>query len=461
MIDALTNTAKKIWETVTELEAEFFSPDGTHKSDLCTFIAHDLSTIMVHLYANEFIRKMVEKVAQEGREDGHPIRLPGDYAMLQHEDLTVTFISNRPETGSLTLLDMVHTKQEVIRCRDTLSTFLALKTSSELDFTVPAQNIRNHAITLKTLPIHFLKSRFYNHQKSQESHDPEFQKMLNALGLNPCQLILSPTCTLAFALTKHFHHTVNYTFERPSNRLTHAGAGKTTLATEKVAHILGGRQLAAAIKEGCLPCRKAEEKTLSAPPGKINRHMLLPPSSHHSGVMIDMLPNLKVSIVPNQKTTRNSNHLEVSILISVCVVTKFVTFTMVNNKDANSLGEALTVMAHKTGVPKVIFTDRESGVVSLGRKAQWRIKEDGMFTSQGLGLVFCPSLGSSHQFHSTVEVKVKSIKEALGKLDLTKTSIDCISLSHKLNILASRLNDVPIICRIRASDRTNLNNILT
>ena len=160
VIDALTNTAKKIWETVTELEAEFFSPDGTHKSDLCTFIAHDLSTIMVHLYANEFIRKLVEEVAQEGREDGHPIRLPGDYAMLQHEDLTVTFISNRPETGSLTLLDMVHTKQEVIRCRDTLSTFLALKTSSELDFTVPAQNIRNHAITLKTLPIHFLKSRF-------------------------------------------------------------------------------------------------------------------------------------------------------------------------------------------------------------------------------------------------------------------------------------------------------------
>ena len=109
----------------------------------------------------------------------------------------------------------------------------------------------------------------------------------------------------------------------------------------------------------------------------------------------------------------------------------------------------------------MIFTDRESGVVSLGKKAQWRTMKDGMFTPQGLGLVFFPSLGSSHQFHSTVEVKVKSIKEALGKLDLTRTSIDCISLSHKLNILASRLNDVPIICRIRSSDRTNMNNILT
>ena len=191
----------------------------------------------------------------------------------------------------------------------------------------------------KALPIHFLKSRYFNFKKSQNSHNPEFQKMLNALGLNPCQLILSQTSSLSFALTKHFHMTVNFSFERPSNRLTHAGTGKTTLATEKVAHILGGRQLAATIKEGCLPCRKAEEKTLAAPPGKINKHMLLPPSAHHSGVMIDMLPSLKVSILPNQKATRNSNHLEVSVLISVCIITKFVTFTLVNTKDASSMAK--------------------------------------------------------------------------------------------------------------------------
>ena len=197
---------------------------------------------------------------------------------------------------------------------------------------------------------------------------------------------------------------------------------------------------------------------MAAPP---NKHMLFPPSAHHSGVMIDMLPGLKVSVLPNQKATRNSSHIEVSVLISVCLITKFCTFTLVNNKDAGFLAEALTVMAHKSGVPQVIFTDLKSGVVSLGKRAQWRTMKDGMLTPQSLGLVFCPSLGSSHQFHATVEVKVKSIKEALGKLDLTKTNSDTLSLSHKLNILASRLNDVPIICRIRSSDRTNMNNILT
>ena len=55
------NTIQEMWETITKLETEFFSPDGTHKSDLSTFIAHDISKIMLHLHNNEFIRKMIEK----------------------------------------------------------------------------------------------------------------------------------------------------------------------------------------------------------------------------------------------------------------------------------------------------------------------------------------------------------------------------------------------------------------
>ena len=144
-----------MWETIIKQETEFFSPEGTHKSDLSAFVAHDLSKIMTHLHNNEFIRKMTERVAKKARQDNYPTRMPGDFALLQQEDMTVHFITDRPETGNFTTLDMINTKQELMRTRDTLATFLALKTSSELTLSIPTQNIRNHSISLKALPIHF------------------------------------------------------------------------------------------------------------------------------------------------------------------------------------------------------------------------------------------------------------------------------------------------------------------
>ena len=39
--------------------------------------------------------------------------------------------------------------------------------------------------------------------------------------------------------------------------------------------------------------------------------------------------------------------------------------------------------------------------------------------------------------------------------------MDAISLNRKLYMMASNLNDIPLLCRVRPSDRANLSNILT
>ena len=66
--------------------------------------------------------------------------------------------------------------------------FLALKTSAELRDTVPAQNIKNHKITINQISIHFLKSRYFN-LKINESHNPECHDMVQTraklLPINP------------------------------------------------------------------------------------------------------------------------------------------------------------------------------------------------------------------------------------------------------------------------------------
>ena len=48
--------------------------------------------------------------------------------------------------------------------------------------------------------------------------------------------------------------------------------------------------------------------------------MLLPPSSHHDFIMVDILPDVKVSAIKNQKQTRNSTRLTLGVLLAASLV---------------------------------------------------------------------------------------------------------------------------------------------
>ena len=92
---------------------------------------------------------------------------------------------------------------------------------------------------------------------------------------------------------------------------------------------------------------------------------------------------------------------------------------MINTRDTTALAEGLKILASSTAMPQVYYCDREGGLEKLARSAKWIILENGLLSQENLVLTFCPAPGSAHVNHSGVERKVKSVKAAIGKLNLT------------------------------------------
>ena len=65
--------------------------------------------------------------------------------------------------------------------------------------------------------------------------------------------------------------------------------------------------------------------------------------------MIDILPQIKIACLPNQKMKRNSTKLTINVLVSVCMTTKYANFILMQNKAEADLAEAITTLCAKLG----------------------------------------------------------------------------------------------------------------
>ena len=111
-----------------------------------------------------------------------------------------------------------------------------------------------------------------------------------------------------------------------------------------MARIEGTKQLVCEVRAQCITCRKQLQRTCKDIPGKVNKAMLQPPSRHHDFLMIDLLPQIKIACLPNQKMTRNTTKLTINILVSVCMTTKYANFVLIQNKAETDLAEAITTL---------------------------------------------------------------------------------------------------------------------
>ena len=148
----------------------------------------------------------------------------------------------RGPSKQISTLDII-SKEDFSIVRNSLSTYIALKTSSELAASVPLLNRKNHVHFPLALPIAFQRTRFFNISRPEAEHCQEMLEVLKMADIKPVQLVLSPTSTMAYALVKYCHQEAAYNLNWPSARHHHTGLGKISLALGKFTHILGVREL--------------------------------------------------------------------------------------------------------------------------------------------------------------------------------------------------------------------------
>ena len=70
--------------------------------------------------------------------------------------------------------------------------------------------------------------------------------------------------------------------------------------------------------------------------------MLKLPSEHHSFVMLDVIPSIKVAAFANQKVVRNTMRDTIHILLGICMSTKICNFVLLPNKTEKDLAEGIS-----------------------------------------------------------------------------------------------------------------------
>merc|ERR1712215_141851 len=218
--------------------------------------------------------------------------------------------------------------------------------------------------------------------------------------------------------------------------------------------VLNIRQLVRKIRNDCVKCLKQRDVTCGLQPGKAHLATVLRPSQHHTCIMIDLVPSLRLAAFKNQKTTRGAQRHTLHILISVCMTTKFSSFVLLTDKKEDDLALGLTTLCCKTGrFPSQIYCDRESGIVPLSRGGKWAHYSDGMYHVNDLVIKFCPALGSNHSNHGTAEALARAIKNSIVYGDVGKMKMDSVSFSNYLEHFFHQLNNVPMFSKIQSNQK--------
>ena len=317
------------------LQSDFFV-GGKGNSYLSHFILKDLTECYKYLIGTQNLRSLFKEVLKN-RNQWMPVDLLGKSLQFnpsagifdQEIDKYTAISRNTPH--DISIIDCVQTDLNFTASFRCLSVFLSYILSHELKLTFPSSFIQKITIQNANLPgIYFLRSRFHNFRNDLSSHDKTYRDFLLSQGVNPCPLVMSPFSSLAYSFANEVHQTVP-SLPRQSTLGSHIGYTRIYLELESVVRILQLKKLVKYIRKSCLQCKKQLQQTLPDHPGKTPEHRILKMNSFNSGIMIDLLPSIKIRTTTNQKSTRNATVLNCHILLGVDVATKFSSFVIINS----------------------------------------------------------------------------------------------------------------------------------
>ena len=423
-------------------------------SNLSSFASHDLYTIMNHLYNKD--PQLLDKVITDQVKDWeNEIRNKGKESEITEGERSLSnyihpkFYSDDSSinfrTKEVNINHCYKTKEELMLDNDVMSHYCSMITTSELIENVPAYKYKSNTVIIQN--VAYSQTRFGQLFEAEENHGKAYIEVLHNHGLHTHIITLANMSPLSYGIAR-FYHINEISWKRPSNRFKHSGSTRAILLLSKSKRILNSEDLLRLVVINCGICRLRLRKYIPTIPGKIRSFHLLPPSSHHTVVYIDLLTNLKLYPLPNQKTTRGMTVVDYHLLVMVCAISRYVTIGILANRKTASLALTLKAMIDRTAVtPTLFLADREGAFVRLALKSNWQVEQNHISNDENISIQFCPSDEKGHQNHSVAERKIQALRHAMGESDLESLGPDVTTLVNNVHILEAKLNQIPIASR--------------
>ena len=251
-------------------------------------------------------------------------------------------------------------------------------------------------------------------------------------------------------------------FERPSTRKEqHSGVPLTLQNFMRAFAMCGQNRILSNRVDKCILCKLRRMHYKSGPLGDFQEQSI---TQEGLGGMyqIDIIPNIKLS-PHGGGTTRQKSSINIGVIVCIDRLTRYVILEPLRSRDVGQVILSLESIFIKHGMPRVLFCDQESSVLSIARAQGWPMSSSGFLFKETceLACLFTAATGSAHSQNGVVERMILNIKKSLGGTDYSAIKIDFFAFTQILNTLSDRLNNIPIAIKNVKNSSSGLENMLT
>ena len=195
------------------------------------------------------------------------------------------------------------------------------------------------------------------------------------------------------------------------------------------------------IGEECVTCKKLRGKYLGIAFGP------LPPENFTLAPVfyvcqLDIFGPCHVYVPGHSMNLRNKKVLESKCYVSVfaCPISKCVNLQVIENKAADDIIDGINRLCYEVGVPKMILTDQDSGIMKALTDCEVSHKDLQHVIYKEKGIVFKTCPVSGHNFHGLTERKILSVQKCLERMNIDKLWLHATTL---MKLIKNQLNNLP------------------
>ena len=221
--------------------------------------------------------------------------------------------------------------------------------------------------------------------------------------------------------------------------LPHAGVEATMREVSKEMHVIDNpRRIIQRFRQDCSRCRLILKKTMELEMAQHDaaRTTIAPPFYN---CMADIAYGFK-----GKPFVGARKECKVYALVIVCILSSATSILALEGLQTQNVIQALERHSARHGVPRKIFVDNGTQLVSL-QNNEFSIRDVNTFLYDSVGMTIEVSSAKSHESRGRVEAKVKTLRSMLSKLAIsTSTSMTALQWETCFTRIANQLDDLPM-----------------
>ena len=285
--------------------------------------------------------------------------------------------------------------------------------------------------------ILFSKNRILEGQRFQVAGGLENQNIVGSgeFGIQFKTPVLDRFSPLSYSIGDYVHRIVS----------KHRGYETCLRDSLNICFIIQGMTLFRELGQDCVKCVKMRKNYLKIAEGPISDEQLViaPP---HWITMVDIYGPCYIYVPGHAMETRKRKALQVKcyVLVFLCPTTKHVNLQVIENKSADGVIDGVNRLGCEMGFPSFVLVDQDSGILKVLKEAEVNLKDIDLILSKERGIKFRTCPVSGHNFHGSVERKIKSVQECLDKIDISNMRLHATGLQTALKLIENDLNNLPL-----------------